>query len=326
MRAILCRKKETGIFAQTEILIRCKQATVNPPEEDKIVSLKATSKCQFYVLTLSCQDQPGIVASVANAIAQKCGNIIESSQFGEESSNVFFMRVKFAALAGYDHEDFQTDFGTIAKKYAMDWKLHDAKQKTKTIIMVSKTDHCLNDLIYRTQTGTLPIEITRIVSNHKKLEPIATHNHIPFTHLPITKENKTQQEAALHEVRAQDKAELIILARYMQVLSDKFSTEHFGHIINIHHSFLPGFKGAKPYHRAHERGVKLIGATAHYVTPELDEGPIIEQETERVTHAMAVADLIAAGRDIERRVLARAVKYHTEHRVLLNGRRTVVFS
>ena len=284
------------------------------------------TKPQLYVLTLSCRDQPGIVASVASAIAQNGGNIIESSQFGEESSNCFFMRVKFAALASHDHANFQTDFTAIAEKYIMNWKLHDAKQKTKTIIMVSNTDHCLTDLIYRTQTGTLPIEITRIVSNHKKTEPIATHNQIPFTHLPITKDNKEQQEAALRKLIIKDKAELIVLARYMQILSDKFSAEHFGHIINIHHSFLPGFKGAKPYHRAHERGVKLIGATAHYVTPELDEGPIIEQETERVTHAMAVVDLIAAGRDIERRVLARAVKYHTEHRVLLNGGRTVVFS
>ena len=192
--------------------------------------------------------------------------------------------------------------------------------------MASKTDHCLNDLIYRTKTGTLPIEIVRIISNHETVAPIARSNNIPFTHLPITKENKPTQEQALRSFISQDGAELVVLARYMQVLSDKMSHDYFGTIINIHHSFLPGFKGAKPYHRAHERGVKLIGATAHYVTPDLDEGPIIEQETERVTHSMNAKDLIAAGRDIERRVLSRAVQYHAEHRVFINETKTVVFT
>jgi len=192
--------------------------------------------------------------------------------------------------------------------------------------MTSKTDHCLNDLLYRLKLGSVPIEVTRIVSNHKDLEYIADQNEIPFTHLPITKETKEDQERRLREIITSEAAELIVLARYMQILSNDLSQDYFGSIINIHHSFLPGFKGAKPYHRAHQRGVKLIGATAHYVTPDLDEGPIIEQETERVTHKMSINDLIAAGRDIERRVLAKAVKYHAEHRVLINDGKTVVFN
>ena len=283
-------------------------------------------KPDLLILTLSCADKPGIVASVAGVIARAGGNIIESSQYGDEVSRCFFMRVKFAAETGFEKSLFQEEFQTIANEYAMIWQLSDARKKMKTIIMVSKTDHCLNDILYRTNIGTLPLDITRIVSNHKTLEELAHLNDIPFSHLPITKGNKPTQEAELRNLIQKDGADLVILARYMQILSNDFSQQHFGRIINIHHSFLPGFKGAKPYKQAYERGVKIIGATAHYVTPELDEGPIIEQETERVSHAMSVRDLVAAGRDIERRTLAKAVKYHTERRVLLNGNRTVVFT
>lgn len=281
---------------------------------------------QNYILTLACDDRPGIVASVAGAVAECNGNIIESSQFGDHETARFFMRVKFASSPDCEKSRLIDMFSQVGENYDMQWRLYNAEHKLRTIIMASKTDHCLNDLIYRTKTGTLPIEIVRIISNHQNVAPIAQLNDIPFTHLPITKENKPTQEQALRSLISQDGAELVVLARYMQVLSDKMSHDYFGTIINIHHSFLPGFKGAKPYHRAHERGVKLIGATAHYVTPDLDEGPIIEQETERVTHAMNAKDLIAAGRDIERRVLSRAVRYHAEHKVFINEAKTVVFT
>ena len=213
----------------------------------------------------------------------------------------------------------------LAKRFSMKWDLHTVGHKTRTIIMVSKFDHCLNDLLYRWRVGALPIDITRVVSNHQTCRDIVEHEGHEFTHLPVSARTKTEAEKLLRTLIKKDQAELVILARYMQILSDDLSQDMFGRIINIHHSFLPGFKGARPYHKAHDRGVKLTGATAHYVTPALDEGPIIEQETERVDHAMTVEDLIAAGRDIERRVLARAVKYHIEHRVLINGCKTVIF-
>lgn len=279
-----------------------------------------------YILTLSCDDRPGIVANIAATITKCNGNIIESSQFGDPETNCFFMRVKFSALKGCEKSQLLNLFSEVGEKYAMQWRLFDADKKTKTIIMASKTDHCLNDLIYRTRIGSLPIEIVRIVSNHETVAPIAKFNEISFTHLPIEKDKRDEAELTLRRIIGQEGAELVVLARYMQILSDKFSNDYFGTIINIHHSFLPGFKGANPYQRAHARGVKLIGATAHYVTPELDEGPIIEQETERVTHAMSAKDLVSAGRDIERRVLSRAVKYHAEQRVLINNGRTVVFN
>ncbi|GJM01633.1 MAG: formyltetrahydrofolate deformylase [Rhodomicrobium sp.] len=279
-----------------------------------------------YILTLACADKPGIVASVAGTITDNGGNIIESSQFGDPATGRFFMRVKFAAPTNHDKNDLLDAFSKPGDAYDMAWRLFDAGKRVRTTILASKTDHCLNDLLYRSRIGTLPIEIVRIVSNHKTVEPIAQLNNIPFSHLPITPDTKDSQEQALRALIQSDKAELIILARYMQILSDKMSKDYFGSIINIHHSFLPGFKGARPYHRAYARGVKLIGATAHYVTPDLDEGPIIEQETERVDHAMSVEDLIAAGRDIERRVLARAVKYHAEQRVLVNDGKTVIFT
>ena len=306
-----------------ERLDRCKEAT--DLENARQTTGHKTSEPVF-ILTLACADRPGIVASVAGIITEESGNIIESSQFGDPESGRFFMRVKFAAPQGTEKADLIPAFSEVGEKFEMQWRLYDAERKTRTLIMASKTDHCLNDIIYRTGIGALPIEIVRIVSNHLETESIAAQNNIPFTHLPVTSENKGEQEQALRAAIREDQAELIVLARYMQILSDKLSNDYFGAIINIHHSFLPGFKGARPYHRAYQRGVKLIGATAHYVTPDLDEGPIIEQETERVSHAMSPKDLIAAGRDIERRVLSRAVKYHAEQRVLINNGRTVVFT
>ncbi|MBO6549928.1 MAG: formyltetrahydrofolate deformylase [Rhizobiales bacterium] len=295
--------------------LRCGEASL---KEGKIEG-------QDYILTLACCDAPGIVASIAGTIAEIGGNIVESSQFGDPQTGRFFMRVKFLTSNEMCKSDIMTALEQPGEKYQMEWRLYEAGSPTKTVIMASKTDHCLNDLVYRWRIGTLPIDIVRIISNHKDVERIAELNNIPFTYAPITKETKESQEQQLRELFVKDGAELIVLARYMQILSDKLSQDYFGSIINIHHSFLPGFKGAKPYHRAHDRGVKLIGATAHYVTPDLDEGPIIEQEIERVNHAMSVKDLIAAGRDIERRVLAKAVKYHIEHRVLINDGKTVVF-
>ncbi len=300
---------------------RCNQDTEN---QDGSFGSKASD--MVYILTLACDDRPGIVASVAGTIAEFNGNIIESSQFGDPETNRFFMRVKFGADKGAERADLLNRFSEVGEKYAMQWRLYDGDKKTRTIIMASKTDHCINDLIYRTRIGAMPVEIVRVVSNHESVGALAKANDLAFTYLPVNKENKAAQEQALRGLMAQDQCELIVLARYMQILSNDLSSDYFGTIINIHHSFLPGFKGAKPYHRAHARGVKLIGATAHYVTPDLDEGPIIEQETERVTHAMSAKDLVAAGRDIERRVLSRAVKYHCEHRVLINDGRTVVFT
>ena len=235
------------------------------------------------------------------------------------------MRVHFTAPKTCRQADLEKMLNVPAKRFNIQYHLHTIDQPMRVLVMVSKTDHCLNDLLYRWRIGALPIEITRIVSNHATLKPLADQYNIAFSHLPVTKESKSEQEQILRTLIAQDQADLIVLARYMQVLSDPFAVDYFGQIINIHHSFLPGFKGARPYHRAHQRGVKLIGATAHYVTGELDEGPIIEQETERVHHGMSVKDFIGAGRDIERRVLSRAVRYHSERRVLLNGRKTVIF-
>ena len=307
--------------------IRCEDASLKTDAlgASEAQRYKDQNLDQDYVLTLACCDAPGIVASIAGTIAELGGNIIESSQFGDSQTGRFFMRVRFSAHETCTKSHIVAALEGPGEKFNMEWRLYEANRKVKTTILASKTDHCLNDLVYRWRIGTLPIEIVRIISNHKDVEGIAEQNGIPFTHAPITKETKDTQEQQLRELFVSDGAELIILARYMQILSDKLSDDYFGSIINIHHSFLPGFKGAKPYHRAHARGVKLIGATAHYVTPDLDEGPIIEQEIERVNHAMSVNDLIAAGRDIERRVLAKAIQYHTEHRVLINDGKTVVF-
>ncbi len=278
-----------------------------------------------FVLTLSSADRPGIVAAVAGCIAALGCNIVESAQFRDGDSNRFFMRVAFAAPAELGEAAIRTAFTPVAETYALDWALHDLSRRPRAIILVSQGGHCLNDLLYRTQAGRLAMDVTSIVSNHQRWQGRAEHEGIPFHYLPVTDETKQAQEAALVELVEREGADLVILARYMQVLSDKACTALSGRAINIHHSFLPGFKGARPYHRAHARGVKMVGATAHYVTSDLDEGPIIAQDVSAVDHADTVEDLIAQGQDIESRVLARAVKLHLEHRVMLNGSRTVIF-
>ncbi len=280
-----------------------------------------------YILTISCPDTVGIVYAVSGFLAERSCNIIDSAQFGDRGSNLFFLRIHFsAAPSGPTQAELQAAFAEqVAERFGMTWKLHDAGRRQRVLIMVSKFGHCLNDLLYRYRTGYLPIEIPAIVSNHRDFYQLAAWHNIPFHHLPLTSDTKAQQEARLLEIVEQEKVDLVVLARYMQVLSPALCERMAGRVINIHHSFLPSFKGAKPYHQAHARGVKLIGATAHYVTSNLDEGPIIEQEAERVDHTMTPDDLVAIGRDIENIVLARAVRYHVEHRVLLNGGRTVVF-
>lgn len=278
-----------------------------------------------FVLTLSCGDRRGIVAAVANSIASQDCNIVESAQYGDPESGRFFMRVAFAAPPTVTRESFERGFLPVATGYGFDWQLHDLARKPRVMILVSKMGHCLNDLLYRNSIGQLPMELVSIVSNHEAMRRRVEGESLPYHFLPLEPEGKEAQEEALLRLIEEERVDLVVLARYMQVLSDRLSQKLAGRVINIHHSFLPSFKGAKPYHRAHERGVKLIGATAHYVTAELDEGPIIEQDVGRVDHSMSVEEMIAIGRDIENAVLARAIKFHLEHRVLLNGSRTVVF-
>lgn len=277
------------------------------------------------ILTLSCCDRPGITARVTGLLFGLGGNILEAQQFNDLEDGQFFMRVAFApgaaALAQYE-----AALGELAGELGMAWSLRRADALRKVLILVSKFDHCLADLIYRQRIGELPMEVVAIAGNHPRAALSAVLPvDAPYHHLPITAETKPQQEAALRALIAQSGAELVVLARYMQVLSDALAADLAGRCINIHHSFLPGFKGAKPYHQAHARGVKMIGATAHYVTADLDEGPIIHQDVEPISHADSPDDLVRKGRDIERRVLAEAVRLHLEDRVLLNGSRTVVF-
>ena len=278
-----------------------------------------------FVLTLSCGDRRGIVAAVANSIASQDCNIVESAQYGDPDSGRFFMRVSFAAPPSVTRESFTSGFLPVATGYDFSWQLHDLAVKPKVMILVSKMGHCLNDLLYRNSIGQLPMELVSVVSNHETMRRRVEGEGLPFFHVPVEGRSKAEQEAEILGLIEAQRIDLVVLARYMQVLSDDMSARLAGRVINIHHSFLPSFKGAKPYHRAHERGVKLIGATAHYVTAELDEGPIIEQDVGRVDHAMSAEEMIAIGRDIENTVLARAIKFHLEHRVLLNGSRTVVF-
>ena len=278
-----------------------------------------------FVLLIACEDRKGIVATVANSIASQDCNIVESSQYGDKNTGRFFMRVAISCTANSTRESFSAAFMSVAAAFQLDWQIHDLRKKLRAMIMVSQGGHCLNDLLYRTSTSRLPMDVTSIVSNHVNWQRRAEHEGIPFHHLPITPETKLDQEAKLVAMVEEQQVDLIILARYMQVLSDQLCRKLDGRVINIHHSFLPGFKGAKPYHRAYERGVKMVGATAHYVTPDLDEGPIITQDVSIVDHADTVEDLIAQGQDTESRVLARAVKLHLEHRVMLNGNRTIVF-
>ena len=283
-----------------------------------------------FVLTLSCRDTKGIVYAVSGLLYEAGCNIVDSQQFGDvlnaDSSGLFFMRVHFESSdTAAELGALRGDFGWVGDSFHMSWQLQEAAAKQRVLIMVSKFGHCLNDLLFRHSVGALHIEIPAIVSNHRDFEGLAATYGIPFHHLQVTSDTKAEAEAALLSLVDEKSIDLVVLARYMQVLSNDLCKQLEGRAINIHHSFLPSFKGAKPYHQAHERGVKIIGATAHYVTPALDEGPIIEQETARVNHAMSPDDLIAAGRDIESRVLARAVKLHLESRVMLNGRKTVVF-
>ena len=276
-----------------------------------------------FVLTVSCPDRMGIVAGVSRYLFENGCNVVDSAQFGDPANGRFFLRISFAP--GPPLTTLRDGFAPIAREFEMSAAFHDAAAKTRTLIMVSKLGHCLVDLLYRHRIGALPIEIPLIVSNHRDFADVAAAHGIPFRYLPVNNENRRAQEKTLAEIVAEERIELVVLARYMQVLSPSLADPMLGRIINIHHSFLPSFKGARPYHQAHDRGVKLIGATAHYVTSDLDEGPIIEQAVERVNHAMSAEDCAAVGRDIESTVLARAVKWHAEHRILLNGLRTVVF-
>lgn len=278
-----------------------------------------------FVLTLSCADRPGIVAAITTELAALNANIAESNQFWDQETGRFFMRLAFTAPEGMSRDTIEKALKSPIERFDMKTALADQGRKKRVVIMVSKFDHTLLHLLYQMRVGWLDAEVAAIISNHEDARKIAEDAGIPYHYLPVTKDTKAAQEAQVLELVKSSDADLVVLARYMQVLSDHLSTRLFGQVINIHHSFLPSFKGAKPYHQAHERGVKIIGATAHYVTPDLDEGPIIEQETARVTHAMSPDDLVAAGRDIESRVLARAVKLHLESRVMLNGRKTVVF-
>ena len=276
-----------------------------------------------YILTLSCKDAHGIVAAVSGFLAQSGCFITESAQFGDFSTGQFFMRTEFDATRSAD--DLRTQFKSLAEKFSMEWSLYDLAKKPRALLLVSKEGHCLNDLLHRYRTGGLGVEIPAVVSNHTSLKQMVDWHDIPFIHLPIIPENKQKQEQALLKIIDEQQIDLVVLARYMQILSPEFCTALRGRAINIHHSFLPSFKGAKPYHQAFTRGVKLIGATAHFVTEDLDEGPIIEQEVSRVDHTHKPEDLVAIGQDSECIVLARALKYWTEHRVLLNGNKTVIF-
>jgi len=278
-----------------------------------------------FVLTLSCPDRAGIVAAVSNHLAAQGGNIIEAQQFGDAETGRFFMRLVFED-AESDLDALKQGFDTFAQTLAMQWTLRNRAQRRRVMLLVSKFDHCLADILYRWRIGELPMDIAGVIANH----PRETYRHldldgIPFHYLPVDRNSRSDQEAVLEALIEQSGTDLVVLARYMQILSNDLARKLAGRCINIHHSFLPGFKGARPYHQAYRRGVKLIGATAHFVTAELDEGPIIEQDIERVTHADTPEDLIRIGRDIERRVLARTLRLYLDDRVLLNGSKTVVF-
>jgi formyltetrahydrofolate deformylase len=279
-----------------------------------------------YVLTLSCPDKQGIVHAVSSYLFMTGCNILDSQQYGDPGTGLFFMRVHFAADETADAEKLRASFAAIGESFRMDWALHPAARQMRIMLLVSKFGHCLNDLLFRARIGALPVEIAGVVSNHTELRGLVEPYGIPFHHIPVTRETKPEAEAQLLALVDREDVELVVLARYMQVLSDDLCKQLSGRAINIHHSFLPSFKGAKPYHQAHARGVKLIGATAHYVTAELDEGPIIEQEVVRVRHDVSPEQLVALGRDAECVALARAVQWHAERRVLLDGSRTVVFA
>ncbi|VTU13277.1 Formyltetrahydrofolate deformylase [Variovorax sp. SRS16] len=277
-----------------------------------------------YILTLSCPDRIGIVHAVSGFLLERGGNIEEAAQYNDRGTGLFFMRVRFAC-SEHGEAALREQLAGFATGFGMNWKLHAAAEPMKTVILVSREGHCLNDLLFRWKSGLLAIDIRAIISNHRDFYQLAASYNVPFHHIPVTAATKAQGEAKQLEIIEAEGAELVVLARYMQILSNDLCGKLAGRAINIHHSFLPSFKGAKPYYQAHDRGVKLIGATAHYVTADLDEGPIIEQDVARADHTDTVDDLTARGRDTESQVLARAVKWHSEHRVLPNGHRTVVF-
>jgi formyltetrahydrofolate deformylase len=280
---------------------------------------------EICTLTLQCDDRPGLVADVATLLTQQGGNITDAQQFNDKLTDRFFMRVEFEIAPGAV-ETLRAAFAGLADERGMEWNLRRRNERQKVLLMVSKFDHCLGDLLYRWRIGELNMDVVGIVCNHpREALTISLIGDVPFHHLPITKDSKPQQEAQIKAIVEETGANLIVLARYMQILSDDLAGFLSGRCINIHHSFLPGFKGAKPYHQAHARGVKMIGATAHYVTADLDEGPIIHQDVEAINHADTPDDLVRKGRDIERRVLATAVQHHLQGRVFRNGARTVVF-
>jgi formyltetrahydrofolate deformylase len=278
-----------------------------------------------FILTLSCPDRTGIVYNVSGLLLKRLGNIIDAQQFGDEETGRFFLRVHFALPEGTAIDPLEKDFEELAAQFQMQWNIYDAQRKARLLILVSKQGHCLNDLLFRVHSKQLHAEVVGIVSNHRDFESMAQANGVPFHYLPVTPETKAQQEAEILAIAEKERSDLVVLARYMQILSPELCKALQGRAINIHHSFLPSFKGARPYYQAHARGVKIIGATAHYVTHDLDEGPIIEQDIERVDHAMSAQDLTQVGSDVESLVLSRAVRSHVEHRILLNGSRTVVF-
>ncbi len=283
------------------------------------------AKRTTWVLKASCPDRTGIVAAVSTFLADRQCFIVESAHHREPGTDRFFMRTVFHPTQDEDKRaDFSDAFAHVAARFEMRFAVHDAARRPRLLLLVSKTGHCLNDILYRARMGHLKVEIAAIVSNHPTFAPEARFHDVPFHHLPVNKDNRREQEEAIWRLVKDEKIDLVVLARYMQVLSPWLCERLAGRCINIHHSFLPGFKGARPYHQAYEAGVKLIGATAHYVTADLDEGPIIEQAVERVDHRSNARELAAVGRDIESVVLARAIRYHVEHRVLVNGRRTVV--
>lgn len=296
-----------------------------PQPADSVASAVPDAASEQYVLTLSCPDKMGIVHAVSSYLFMTGCNIEDSQQFGDHDTGLFFMRVHFSADSPVTADKLRASFAAIGDSFRMDWQIHRSSDRMRIVLMVSKFGHCLNDLLFRSRIGALPVEIAAVVSNHTDFAELVASYGVPFRHIPVSRDNKADAEARLLELVREEDVELVVLARYMQVLSDDLCKQLSGRIINIHHSFLPSFKGAKPYHQAHARGVKLIGATAHYVTADLDEGPIIEQEVERVGHGVTPDQLVAIGRDVECQVLARAVKWHAERRILLNGRRTVVF-
>ena len=278
-----------------------------------------------YILTLSCPDRTGIVYRVSGLLYELGCNILDAQQFGDEESRRFFLRVHFDLPTQTEIELLEEGFASLGDAFSMDWQIHDARRRARLLVLVSRQGHCLNDLLFRAHSGQLPVDIAAVASNHENFAALAASYGISFHHLPISGDAKPAQERRILDLVERERIDLVVLARYMQILSPDMCKALAGRAINIHHSFLPSFKGAKPYHQAHQRGVKIIGATAHYVTGDLDEGPIIEQDVARVDHSMTPKELVRLGSDIESQVLARAVRRHVEHRVVLNGHRTVVF-